>query len=237
MILRKLSVYCLLLLGMVACVTPPVQENQDEHFAAISDQLTALEKNLHVSIESACQQTQSDLRKRLESAEEQSRIARDRQQAAEKHCKAKPAKKSISLPDRIIMGEIEDIRLVDEQITIEARIDTGVETSSLGVYDLMKFERDGKDWVKFKLSDSKKAASFEYPVVDNVRIKLADQAEIIERFEIKMDIRVGDKGYRRQLFNLADRSHLEHQILIGRNFLRDIAIVDVARKHQLRKKK
>jgi hypothetical protein len=30
-------------------------------------------------------------------------------------------------------------------------------------------------------------------------------------------------------FTLADRSHLENEILLGRNFLKDVALVDVGR--------
>jgi hypothetical protein len=46
-----------------------------------------------------------------------------------------------------------------------------------------------------------------------------------------MDVEMGGKKYKNQLFNLADRSYLDFQVLMGRSFLRDIAIVDVSRKN------
>ena len=45
---------------------------------------------------------------------------------------------------------------------------------------------------------------------------------------------MGGVSYKKQLFNLADRSHLDYQLLIGRSFLRDIAVVDVSRQRLLR---
>ena len=32
-------------------------------------------------------------------------------------------------------------------------------------------------------------------------------------------------------FTLADRSHLEHNLILGRNFLKDIAVVDVSQQY------
>ncbi len=105
--------------------------------------------------------------------------------------------------------------------------------SSLGVYDLTKFERDGKKWVKFSLQAEKDSKVFEYPIYDTVKIKQQSRMKAEERIEIKLAIKVGQKEYRSQIFNLADRSHLEFQVLIGRNFLKDIALVDVSKKHLL----
>jgi hypothetical protein len=53
------------------------------------------------------------------------------------------------------------------------------------------------------------------------------------RIVIKTNISVGGKEYLGQTFNLADRSHLKFQVLVGRNFLRDIAVVDVSGKYLL----
>ena len=71
----------------------------------------------------------------------------------------------------------------------------------------------------------------------DVRIKQRRQDGVEQRFEVRMDINVGGKRYRRQWFNLADRSHLDYQVLLGTSFLKDIAIVDVSLKKHLSKKK
>lgn len=235
--LKKLILVSLILVTLSACVPPPLPVEKEDHFGKLHQQVEELEGRLLTRIEEACTETNQDLKQQLAEAKENAEEALSRQQAAEEHCKAvaleeKPVR---AVNDKMLLGGIENIRLIKEDVTIEARVDTGAETSSLGVFRLMKFERDGKDWVKFKLKKSKKAPSYEYPVYDDVRIKLADQASVIERYEVRIDVKIGDKEYRRQIFNLADRGHLEYQVLLGRNFLRDIAIVDVALKHQLKK--
>ena len=137
------------------------------------------------------------------------------------------------LSGKILIGEVENIFLVKEKKVFAARIDTGADTSSFGVYNLTKFERDGKKWVKFSLKSDENASIFEYPIYDKVKIKQQSNMKAEERIEIKMSIKLGRKEYLNQIFNLADRSHLEFQVLIGRNFLKDIALVDVSRKHIL----
>ena len=131
------------------------------------------------------------------------------------------------------MGAVENVLLTKEQLEFNARIDTGADASSLGVYNIKRFERDGKKWVKFALSEKAEAEVFEYPIFDTVKIKQSSSFNE-DRIEIKVDIQMGGVNYEKQLFNLADRSHLQYQLLIGRSFLRDIAVVDVSRKRLLR---
>ena len=82
------------------------------------------------------------------------------------------------------------------------------------------------------MQDDNDASIYEYPVYDVVSIKQTkDLSE--ERIEIKIDIEVGGQVYKNQLFNLSDRSHLDYQLLIGRSFLKDIAVIDVGSKYLL----
>ena len=138
-----------------------------------------------------------------------------------------------TLGDKFIMGSVENVHLTKEQLKFDARIDTGADASSLGVFGVRRFERDGKKWVKFALSEKAEAEVFEYPIYDTVKIKQSRSVNE-DRIEIKVDIEMGGVSYKKQLFNLADRSHLDYQLLIGRSFLRDIAVVDVSRKRLLR---
>ena len=131
---------------------------------------------------------------------------------------------------KLIVGAVERIRLSKEKITLDARIDTGAENSSIGAFNIKRFERDGKKWVRFSVIDSDSAPVYEYPIYDKVRIKQGESLTE-RRIEIRMDVVIGGKKFKRQIFNLADRSYLEYQLLIGRSFLIDIAVVDVSRKY------
>jgi len=129
-----------------------------------------------------------------------------------------------SLNGKLLLGAIETIQLTEENISFSARIDTGAATSSLGAYNWRNFERDGEKWVKFSLLAEADAPIYEYPIYDSVKIKQTGTLTE-DRIEIKVDIEVGGIIYKNQLFNLSDRSHLDYQLLIGRSFLQDIAVL------------
>jgi len=228
---RKLIPIIAPVLIVSACVSPPapapVEVNKSDD---INTRLFALEETLLESFTEVCRDKESELRKQLATSNSQLSNSRTELEALTKQCNTKDGSR------KLLLGEIEEIELLDQELSFEARIDSGAETSSLGVYKLQKFERDGKDWVKFALQPDKKAAIHEYPVHDNVRIKNQEKEGSESRYEIKLDLKVGKKIYRNQLFNLSSRRHFEYQVLIGRSFLRDIAIVDVGTKHRLKRK-
>ena len=66
-----------------------------------------------------------------------------------------------------IIGEAEKVTIVSKDLRLNARIDTGAQTSSLGVVDQQPFERDGKKWLDFSVQDPKsgKLINFKLPVV------------------------------------------------------------------------
>jgi len=221
-----------------ACSTPPlpepIPESPQVNLDEVTTRLSALEHELVTHFTEICRDKEADLRKQLSSSKRKTGSLRKQLKATKKQCQQPKARAAST---KLQLGGIENIELLlDSSVEMEARIDTGAETSSLGVYKLTKFERDGKDWVKFSLSPDKDALVNEYPVHDYVKIKQRDEAGSEGRFEIKLDIKMGTKTYRDQLFNLADRAHFEYQVLVGRSFLRDIAIVDVSTKHQLKRK-
>jgi hypothetical protein len=65
-------------------------------------------------------------------------------------------------------------------------------------------------------------------VLRYVRVFQQADPEGSRRPVISMRLRLGDVQDTFE-FTLADRSHLNYQILLGRNFLTDVALVDVGR--------
>jgi len=131
----------------------------------------------------------------------------------------------------IIIGEAEHVTFVAEKIRMKARIDTGAETSSLGVINQKPFERDGKKWISFAVQDrdNGKLTEFEEPVVRIASIK-RHGAEDQKRPVVKLKIVLGKVEMKRQ-FTLADRSKYTFPVLIGRNVLSGKYLVDVNRKY------
>ncbi|APE32231.1 ATP-dependent zinc protease [Halomonas aestuarii] len=138
--------------------------------------------------------------------------------------------------NKTLLGRSEWIGLPDVGTYLKARIDTGAETSSLSATEITPFERDGEDWIRFKLGlndddavvDSVRDRWIEAPVERRVRIIQASGEE--SRPVISLMMTLGTLRDRVQ-FTLSDRTHLDHPVLLGRRFLLDIAIVDVAEQY------
>lgn len=134
----------------------------------------------------------------------------------------------------VVLGEIEKVTLDAIEQTFDARVDTGAATSSLNAIDVEEFERNGKNWVRFHLGgdDSVKDETnwIEAPIVRFVRIRQSTAEQTERRPVVELWVKLGAIHEKAQ-FTLADRSQMSHPILLGREFIRDIAVVDVSRKY------
>lgn len=156
--------------------------------------------------------------------------------SAEENVTKKIKKKNIDKSEsKIIIGAAEYIKIEPPGVTLKARIDTGAKTTSIDARNIIPFERDGKRWVKFSMYDGKQEHKVERPVFDTVLIK-RHGGESQRRFMIKIRVTAAEVS---QLIpvSLTDRSSYEFPILIGRNFLKDYFIVDVAKNNILKKDK
>lgn len=144
-----------------------------------------------------------------------------------------------------ILGEVEWLWIDAIGQNYKARIDSGATTSSLNATDIQEFERDGKTWVRFHLineEDVKTSAKatllektertiktnlIEAPVIRWVKIRQASSEELDRRPVVELRIRLGPFHEKAQ-FTLANRSHMEFPVLLGREFFKDIAMVDVS---------
>lgn len=134
---------------------------------------------------------------------------------------------------KVILGEEEWVWLDSIQSFFKARIDTGATTSSLNAINIQMFERDGKEWARFNLNhtsgqDGQKAEIVEAPVVRWVKVRqstseLAERRPVIEAW-----VKLGQLHEKAQ-FTLADRSQMAYPVLLGREFFKDIALVDVGK--------
>ncbi|MDN3611751.1 ATP-dependent zinc protease [Vibrio ostreicida] len=134
-------------------------------------------------------------------------------------------------PDgKLVLGEQEWVYIPGLDQSFMARIDTGATTSSISVVEIVEFERDGKDWIKFQIEhDGAKSKEIALPVARWVKIRQSSTNEAQRRAVVEAWIQIGDLKEKTE-FTLADRTHLSFPLLLGRSFFRDVAIVDVSRK-------
>lgn len=142
-------------------------------------------------------------------------------------CPKPPASSSNQYDGKVVVGEVEFVGVQPGNLRLEARIDSGATTSSLHAIDVVRFERDGQRWVRFKVPGREQP--LELPESRTVRIK-GEGGASDRRTVVQMEVRLGDHRQRIEI-TLNDRSNYEYPALIGRNFLRDHAVVDVSRSY------
>lgn len=130
-----------------------------------------------------------------------------------------------------ILGGVEWVTVEPPGFRMEARLDTGAETSSIHAEDVQLVEKDGEQHVRFTLVDPQKevAETLELPLSRKVLIRQAE-GEPDKRYVVKLWLALGETRSRIEV-TLSDRDSFDHQLLIGRNFLTDTAIVDVSRQY------
>ncbi|MEZ9883243.1 RimK/LysX family protein [Vibrio splendidus] len=148
----------------------------------------------------------------------------------------KPPAKPLKTDDgKLILGEEEWVFVPGLKEAFKARIDTGATTSSISAVDIVDFERDGKDWVKFKIEhDGITTKEISLPVERWVKIKQSSAEGTQRRAVVVASIQIGELKDKTE-FTLADRTHLSFPILLGRSFFRDVAVVDVSQKYVQKK--
>jgi hypothetical protein len=204
---------------------------------------------------------------------------------------ATPIEKVVKAPQPtsqiVVLGEIEKITVDAIKESFDARVDTGAAISSINARDIEQFERNGKDWVRFRITrnadeaptsgtqepqttttteptkpeptksepvkmeqvktDDKKTDSvkeavtpeaqlqdaqawIEAPIVRYVRIRQASSNDTSRRVVVKLWVTLGSI-HENSEFSLADRSQMTNPVLLGREFMRDIAVVDVSKQY------
>ena len=139
-----------------------------------------------------------------------------------------PVQTVVMSGDKMVVGEMERVWLEPPGASLIARVDTGAHSSSLHAENLVEFERDGEDWVRFDLILGDEIETLERRVARYVRVYQQADPEGTRRPVVTMRLRLGDVHDSFE-FTLADRSHLDFQLLLGRNFLTDMALVDVGK--------
>jgi hypothetical protein len=130
---------------------------------------------------------------------------------------------------KILVGEREQVWLQDLQLALPARIDTGAETASLDAHNIELFERNSRNWVRFEIvhPETGEALQLERRLKRHALILQSNSSEPERRPVIKLGITIGSVSQTAE-FTLSNRSHLDYQILVGRNILKDVMVVDVS---------
>jgi hypothetical protein len=134
--------------------------------------------------------------------------------------------------EKQVVGWLERALILPGGFTLSAKMDTGADNSSLNALDFTIENRDGQEWVRFKVTDDEgKTHQFEKKLVRIAKIKRHGAARQ-ERPVVMIGICVG-KHYREVEVNLVDRRKYKYQLLIGRSFMSGAITVDPSRSYVL----
>lgn len=139
--------------------------------------------------------------------------------------------------EKTVLGALEHVYLDPPGLEFSARIDSGARTSSVNAMEIVEFERDGKPFVKFQMTHPETGELIEITrrLRRHVKIKERGDREAQRRPVVRMRVAVANINEQID-FTLENRSKFRHQVLIGRNLLSDLAVVDVSKKYTTIKK-
>ncbi len=226
------------LLMMTGCANQQWQSTQSElqQLRSQQDQTSQQQAQKQGEILAALDQVQQQL------AEQQKTLA-EKPQIIEKPvtrvvCAAAVAPPAPKLPpaetpvmDKLVVGLREQVLLISLDLMVSARISTSSANSVMDARNIQMFERNGEEWVRFTIYNPE---TKEPHVLERKRLRFQNVVTNVspndKRPVVELRFTIG-KMTQRGEFILADRSDSEYPMLIGRNILRDVMLVDVSGKN------
>lgn len=130
---------------------------------------------------------------------------------------------------KMVIGQMEYVYLPSIKTTFKARVDTGATTTSIHALNIKEFERDGQRWVSFDFVKKKEKVAMQLPISRVINIK-RHETKNQKRYVVKMRLNLSKSSQVIDV-SLTNRGNFTFPVLIGRNFLNGIAIVDVSRRY------
>lgn len=132
-------------------------------------------------------------------------------------------------PTKARLGWVEEIHLADPEFHLDAKLDTGADTSSIHAENIQIIRREKRLFVRFEVENRDgEEKTLVLPLERKARIKKKGVEEIQIRPVVKLGVCLGEV-FEVIEFSLVDRSHFEYPVLIGRNFLAGNVILDPSR--------
>lgn len=134
---------------------------------------------------------------------------------------------------KIIVGTAEWVWFDLLGRSVAAKTDARLKSSTIYSNDIQLFERNGDQWVRFVLALSDEAeegrVAYEAPLLRRVKVRPANGGEVESRPVVRLKIKLGEVIDDPE-FVLVNRDPVDFAVVLGRSFLRDIAVVDEKQK-------
>ena len=146
--------------------------------------------------------------------------------------------------EKITYGYIEKATLVDKDLILSAKLDTGAKSASLNATHITEIEEDGKSWLSFIVPSKEGDIHFKCEYVGKVKIKIrAGEAHVNplllesnNRPVVLMRIKLGDNEQTIRV-NLTNRKRFIYPLLLGREAIIALnGIIDPGLKYTVKAK-
>jgi hypothetical protein len=138
--------------------------------------------------------------------------------------------------EKHLYGYVEKALLVDKNLLLSAKLDTGAKSASLNATHIQEIEEDGVPYLRFIIPTKTGDVPFKSPYIGKVKIKVragerlhpTEKAKPLARPVIKIKIRIGDEE-QLVVVNLANRKRFNYPLLLGRDAIKQFkGIIDPA---------
>lgn len=136
--------------------------------------------------------------------------------------------------DKNILGRVEWLWHSQAQRFFAAQLDSAQPLSVLYADELKRFERDGKKWLRYTISRNEWSTQIEAPIVRQEKLRDTYPVQTIKGPVVRHPVRIANFGDELELI-VVPRKKNYPQIVLGRNFLTDVALVDVALKYTVKR--
>ncbi len=131
--------------------------------------------------------------------------------------------------DKVMLGRVEWLWLTEAERYFAAQINSWLDLSIIYADDAMVFERDGERWLSFTVERN------DWPSTIAAKVIRSDRLQHIGGNSLRgnvVSLPVQMAGFSDELeFVVIDKNQKYPQIILGQNFLTDVAVVDVSEKY------
>jgi len=123
--------------------------------------------------------------------------------------------------EKTVYGFVEKATLIDNNLTLPAKLDTGAKLASLNATHIKKIRKNNKIYLRFTVPTEDNETQFECEFIGHANIKIrsdemSDLSNIYaKRPMVRMQIKLANKEVSIRV-NLIDRAHFTYPLLLGR---------------------
>lgn len=122
-----------------------------------------------------------------------------------------------------VFGYIEKVTLVENDLTVSAKLDTGAKSASLNALNIKEVKKNGKTYLSFTVPSKQGDKHFECEYVGKVNIKNRAEEraaaklirQSVKRPVVLMQVKLGNQTQLIRV-NLTNRRHFIYPMLLGR---------------------